>query len=98
VSSDPNDAKVLPKIQECLSRLADLTTGPMGMPFAGPGGGSFPDFLEAMSRFMDFEEDFYDDEDDDDDDEDDAGEGRPSLPGPAPRQRAKGGPKRKKKK
>src|SRR5512135_3191755 len=98
-SSDPRDAKLLPKIQESLSMLKDLTAGPMGMPFAGFGGGPFPsrggtpefrDILDAMRGMMGFEPDDLDD-DDDESDEDDEPPPRPLPRRPSPgRKRKKG--------
>ena len=99
LSSDPNDAKLLPQIQESLSMLKDLTAGPMGMPFAGSGGGPFPsrggkpefrDILDAMRGMMGFEPDDLDD-DDDESDEDNEPPPRPLPRRPSPgRKRKKG--------
>lgn len=97
-SSDPNDAKLLPQIQESLSMLKDLTASPMGMPFGGFGGGPFPsrggepdfrDILDAMRGMMGFEPDDFDD--DDDDDEDDEPPPRPFPRRPSPGRRRKKG-------
>jgi hypothetical protein len=97
-SSDPRDAKLIPKLQEGLSGIADLFSH---MPFGGFGGfgGGFDAMYEAMGRFMEGE--FYDDDDefDDFDDDDDFDEELPPRPARAPAPRpAKKGRKRKKKK
>ncbi|MEA2631738.1 MAG: hypothetical protein QOE66_1957, partial [Chloroflexota bacterium] len=101
-SSDPRDAKLIPKLQEGLSGIADLFSHTMGLPFGGFGGfgGGLDAMYEAMGRFMHGEfDDDYDDFDDDFDDDDDFDEELPPRPARAPAPRpAKKGRKRKKKK
>ncbi len=88
-SSDPKDTRFLPKIQECLSLLKDLTGSPMGLPFGGGAGmGEFQSFLDAFG-------DLFDQELDDDEDED-IPQRLPAPPKPAAG-RKKAAPKKKKK-
>ena len=95
VSSDPNDAGILAKIQKKPSRLESLASALMHMSFAP--GGPFPGFLDAMSQVIDVGDGLFDEDDYDEDDFEDEDDGRPFLPLPAP-SRAKASPKPKKKK
>lgn len=52
-SSEPRDQALLPKIKESLSMLQDLTTGPLGLPLPGAGGGPPPDFIEMIEAMAD---------------------------------------------
>jgi tetratricopeptide (TPR) repeat protein len=94
-SGDPNDAAMVARIKEDLSTLEDATSGPLGIPFSGPGGmGGLPrELLDALEG-LDF--DGFDDFEDDDDEDDRPFSGRP--PGALPRPRGPGrpGPRRKK--
>jgi tetratricopeptide (TPR) repeat protein len=84
-SADPADAQLVSTIQQSLSMIKDLHSGPMGLPFGGfggrsasfPGGpASFAKVLGAMARSLGVdpsrldELEFYDDEDDEFYDED----------------------------
>jgi tetratricopeptide (TPR) repeat protein len=90
-SSNPRDTALLPQIRESLSLLKDLTASPLGMPFAGFGGGPFAGF--GMFGGLDFDPDDPFDDDWDDDDWDFADE--IPIP-PRPSRRPKPGRKRKK--
>jgi tetratricopeptide (TPR) repeat protein len=86
-SADPADAKLVSTIQQDLSMIKDMRSGPMGLPMGLPFGGfgfggrspSFPagpaefaKVLDAMARSMGIDPaQLYDDEFDDDDDDDD---------------------------
>jgi hypothetical protein len=107
-SADPADIELVPDIQQGLSMIKDMDSGPMGLPFPGFGGSSaaspaaqaeFARFLDTMARSMGMDPaQLYNELDDDGDgffrDDDDDEPGRPSfLPGGTPRPKA---PKRKK--
>jgi tetratricopeptide (TPR) repeat protein len=104
-SKDRDDAELVPNIQQSLSLLKDLVSGPMGlpMPFPGPGSGSGPfsgrggpasfrAAIDAMSRMMGYMPGDFDDDDDDDDWDEDNDFGEE----PPPRSPARGGKKKKK--
>jgi len=80
-SNDPDDARLVPELREKLSMLVDLTSGPMGLPFGGFGGGPMPPFGDLLDM-LDEMEDEFDDED--------------SEEPPTPRARRPKKPKRKK--
>jgi tetratricopeptide (TPR) repeat protein len=78
-STDPADKKLVPTIQQGLSMIKDMHSGPVGLPFGGFGGrsGPFPAgpagfarFVEEMARTLgvdpaQLDEDDFDDGDDD---------------------------------
>jgi tetratricopeptide (TPR) repeat protein len=79
-SPDPDDARLVSAIQQALSMIKDMRSGPMGLPFGLPSGGfggrsapfpggpeEFAATLDAMARSMGIDpDDMYDDEFDDD--------------------------------
>jgi tetratricopeptide (TPR) repeat protein len=79
-STDPLEKKLVPAIQQGLSMIKDMDSGPLGLPFGGFGGrsGPFPAgpagfarFVEEMARTMgidpaELDEDEFDDDDDGD--------------------------------
>jgi tetratricopeptide (TPR) repeat protein len=95
-STDPLDTKLVPVIQQGLSMINDMHSGPMGLPFgrfggrsgpftAGPAG--FARFVEEMARTLgidpaELDEDEFDDDDDGDwfDDDDDDVDDEPGRP------------------
>lgn len=93
-SSGPMEAGLVPELKRILSKLADATSGPLGMPFPGFGG-HLPRDLSTLFASLDTIED--EDEDDDEDYDDPPSFGRSSDTGPSPAGPSPGGPEKKKK-
>ena len=98
-SGDPNDAELLPQIQQGLSLIEDLISVPLGLPFGNfPGGrgmaGSFQHVLEEMAASMgldfdDLDDDEWFDDDLDEDDDEPPVQPKRQLPAPKPKRRGR---------
>ncbi|MEJ7639221.1 MAG: hypothetical protein WKF75_14920 [Singulisphaera sp.] len=94
-SSNPMEAGLVPELKRILSKLADATSGPLGMPFPGIGG-HLPRDLSTLFADLDMFED--EDEEDDEDYDDPPFFGRSSDTGPSPAGPSPGGPEKKQRK